>query len=118
MLDNQCTLHVSMITGRIHTWDVKSVTFISAELAKKYCGMISVGNYIREGKKVTAETGYSFHLDVFTKPRPKDTTKYVYDFFASIGGVEVELVSDNGFTRQPSIVTVGATAWPFPKSKA
>lgn len=80
--------------------------------------MISAGNYIREGKKVTVETGYSFHLDVFTKPRPKDTTKYVYDFFASIGGVGVELVSDNGQTKQPSIVIVGATAWPFPKSKA
>ena len=118
MLDDQCTLHVSMITGRIHTWDVKSVTFISAELAKKYCGMISAGNYIREGKKVTAETGYSFHLDVFTKPRPKDTTKYVYAFFASIGGAGIELVSDNGFTKQLSTVTAVASAWPFPKSKA
>lgn len=117
MLDNQCTLHVSMITGRIHTWDVKSVTFISAELAKKYCDMIPSGNYIRQGKTVKPETGYSMHLDVYSKPRPKDTTKYVYDFFASIGGVEVKLVSENDQPKQSNTASAVTTAWPFPKSK-
>lgn len=84
------TLHCSILTGRLYSWDIKSITFDTEEHAKQYCKMINIDTYILEGKKVTAKEDYWMHLGTFYKPRVTDVEKYIRDYIASIGGLDIE----------------------------